>query len=164
MVVTEVARAILEAGEAPLYACEATNRGNAYPWGKNEVPEAGKFVAQLRGSYAGANGDQSALPDFHLEYAESRGKPLAIPETAAFYDPAFGGDETAIKSGWWEQIFSPGARAELPALRMVNWFEHRKPESEVGGAIIDWRATGDPALATMFAEHVGTWIEARARD
>jgi hypothetical protein len=32
--------------------------GSAYPWGENELPEPGKFVAQLRGNYNGANGDE----------------------------------------------------------------------------------------------------------
>ncbi len=49
-------------------------------------------------------------------------------------------------------------------LRMLNWFEHRKPESEVGGAVIDWRATGDPTLAEAFAEHLRTWIRALSAD
>ncbi len=51
---------------------------------------------------------------------------------------------------------------ELPLLRMVNWFEHSKIENEVGGVIIDWRATGTPELAEAFAEHLSTWIAARA--
>ena len=25
---------------------------------------------------------------------------------------------------------------------MINWFEWNKPENEVGGALIDWRALG----------------------
>ena len=39
--------------------------GNAYPWGENEIPEAGKFIAQLTGTYDGLNGDDSPLPDFY---------------------------------------------------------------------------------------------------
>ena len=61
--------------------------GNAYPWGENEVPEAGKFIAQLTGNYSGLNGDDSALPDFYEVYFKGHGKPLAIPETAAFFNP-----------------------------------------------------------------------------
>jgi hypothetical protein len=33
---------------------------------------------------------------------------------------------------------------------MINWFEWLKPESEAGGAIIDWRALGSPAIADKF--------------
>ncbi|RWZ52413.1 hypothetical protein ELQ90_00135 [Labedella phragmitis] len=36
--------------------------GSEHPWGENEVPEAGKFTAQLTGSYVGLNGDDSAVP------------------------------------------------------------------------------------------------------
>ena len=136
--------------------------GSAYPWGENELAEDGKFLDQLRGDYVGANGDDRALPDFYAEYAERRGKPLAIPETAALYDPAQAGDELALKSAWWGQVFSSEVAAELPLLRMVNWFEHRKPESEVGGTIIDWRATGTDELASAFSSHLETWLAARA--
>ena len=61
--------------------------GNAYPWGENEIPEAGKFIAQLTGNYNGLNGDDRAIPDFYEVYYKGHGKPLAIPETAAFYNP-----------------------------------------------------------------------------
>jgi hypothetical protein len=27
---------------------------------------------------------------------------------------------------------------------MINWFEWRKPETEIGGALIDWSITLDP--------------------
>ena len=138
--------------------------GSAYPWGENEVPEAGKFTAQLRGTYVGANGDDTPVPDFYGEYAESRDKPLAIPETAALYDPAQSGDEFTIKSTWWNQVFAPEVSADFPLLRMINWFEHRKIENEVGGVIIDWRATGDPVLAQPFANRVRNWIQGPTRD
>jgi len=135
--------------------------GSAYPWGENEVPEPDKFISQLRGTYIGANGDDTLVPDFYGKYSESRNKPLAIPETAALYDPAQGGSEFDIKSTWWDQVFAPEVSAEFPLLRMINWFEHRKTENEVGGVIIDWRATGDPALAEAFADHLRLWIAAR---
>lgn len=134
--------------------------GNAYPWGENELPEEGKVVAQLRGEYDGLNGDDSALPDFYAEYADARGKPLAIPETAAFYNSALGSNEATIKSAWWSQVLDPELREQLPLLRMVNWFEHEKPEVEVGGATIDWRATADPALAEAFVDQVRSWANA----
>src|SRR5205823_9919968 len=66
--------------------------GSAYPWGENEVPEPGKFLAQLTGAYAGANGDERLVPDFYAVYGEMHHKPVAITETAAFYAPAAGGD------------------------------------------------------------------------
>ena len=33
---------------------------------------------------------------------------------------------------------------------MINWFEWHKPENEVGGALIDWRALGSKAIADQF--------------
>jgi len=135
---------------------------NLYPWGQNEVAEPGKFITQLLGTFVGANGDDTPLPDFYDNYSRVRGKPLAIPETAALYDPAQDGSELDIKSDWWSQVFAPEVSTELPLLRMVNWFEHSKIENEVGGVIIDWRATGTPELAEAFAEHLSTWIAARA--
>src|ERR671938_1847631 len=44
--------------------------GDAWPWGKNVIPEPGKFVAQLTGTYSGAAGNQRGLPNFYKTYAE----------------------------------------------------------------------------------------------
>ena len=33
---------------------------------------------------------------------------------------------------------------------MINWFEWNKPENEVGGALIDWRALGSMPIADQF--------------
>jgi len=134
--------------------------GNAYPWGENEIPESGAFLAQLTGEYDGLDGDHTAIPDFYATYAEDRGKPMAIPETAALFNAAGDGPEAEIKAAWWEQVFSDETRERLPRLRMVNWFEWNKSESEVGGAVVDWRASsGD--LAPAFAEHVRGWMTSR---
>jgi hypothetical protein len=121
--------------------------GTAHPWGENEVPAAGSFDAMITGSPA-VGGDSS--PDFHADYAERFGKPLAIVETAAFYRPDGGGaEEQAIKSAWLDQVFAADARSRYPFLRLVNWFEWRKQEAEVG-AVVDWRITADPALRDLF--------------
>ena len=50
--------------------------GATYPWGENELPEANKFTDQLTGTYVGANGDDSLLPDF---YARVRARSTASP-------------------------------------------------------------------------------------
>jgi hypothetical protein len=92
-------------------------------------------------------GDGGALPDFYATYADRHGKPVAIFETAALYDPATDGPaEETIKRSWFEQVFSADTRASFPRLAMINWFEWRKDEPEVGTQI-DWRLTADPALA-----------------
>ncbi|WP_236830095.1 glycosyl hydrolase [Blastococcus sp. KM273128] len=131
--------------------------GDSHPWGENEVPEAGKFVAQLTGSYAGRGGDDRGLPDFHAEYGERYGKPVAVPETAAFFAPGGGGaDELAVKQAWWRQLFEPGLAQRLPRLAMVNWFEWAKDEPEVGGRV-DWRATGSAPVRDAFRADLPEW-------
>jgi hypothetical protein len=125
--------------------------GNIYPWGENEIPENGKFMAQLTGTYKGLNGDDSAIPDFYATYYEQHGKPMAILETAAFYDPQGSGpEEIYIKELWWRQVFDPALLSSRPGIKMINWFEHAKTESEVGGKLVDWRALGTPTVADQF--------------
>jgi hypothetical protein len=136
--------------------------GAAYPWGENEVPEPGKFAAQLTGDYQGANGDDRAVPDFYADYADGHGKPLAITETGALFNPGQGGAaERAIKQAWWQQLFAADIGDRFPRLTLVDWFDWRKDEAEVGG-VIDWRVSGDPAVATAFRESlpVSTWFAA----
>lgn len=125
--------------------------GGAYPWGENEDPETGKFAAQLTGEYNGQNGDERAVPDFYRVFCGAHRKPLAIPETAAFYDPArMGSDELMLKQLWWRQVLDPAFLAAYPEIKMINWFEWIKPEDEAGGALVDWRALGSPAIAEKF--------------
>ncbi|MBB3677656.1 glycoside hydrolase family 26 protein [Modestobacter versicolor] len=131
--------------------------GDTAPWGENEVPEAGKLVAQLTGEYAGLGGDDRAVPDFHGVYGVGYGKPVAIPETAALYVPGGGGaDELAVKQGWWRQVLSPELHRALPQLAMVNWFEWDKHEAEVD-AEVDWRALGEPALRSAVTADLPGW-------
>lgn len=125
--------------------------GGAYPWGENEIPEDGKFLAQLTGTYRGLNGDDSGLPDFYAIYHGEHGKPVAIPETAAFYDPAGGGAvELQVKRAWWRQVFNPDLLRTHDGIKMINWFEWVKAESEVGGRQVDWRALSEPVLADQY--------------
>ena len=130
--------------------------GSSWPWGENERPEAGKLVAQLTGEYRGASGDERSLPDFYATYAGTKGKPLAITETAAFYAPGAGAadkadeaEESAIKGDWWQQVFAVAADGRFPRLAMVNWFEWDKVESEVK-ARVNWGVSRRPALAGAF--------------
>ncbi|WP_222272035.1 glycosyl hydrolase [Modestobacter marinus] len=120
--------------------------GDAWPWGENEVPEPSKFVAQLTGEYVGLGGDDRGLPEFHEVYGVQHGKPVAVPETAAFSARGAGGaGELAVKRAWWQQVSDPRLPALLPRLAMVNWFEWSKQEPEVG-AEVDWRAVGSTEL------------------
>lgn len=125
--------------------------GHAYPWGENEVPEDGKFVAQITGTYSGFGGDETGLPDFYAEYVVAHDKPMAIVETAALHQPgAPGPTALEVKQAWWRQVFGDDVADLFPRLRMINWFEWRKAEEEIGGATIDWTATADPEVAAAF--------------
>ncbi|MEO5986573.1 MAG: hypothetical protein ABIW50_03165, partial [Candidatus Limnocylindria bacterium] len=74
-------------------------------------------------------------------------KPMGVFETAALYNPsAPGPSEPELKSAWWRQVTDPTIRESFPRLAMVNWFEWKKDEPEVGG-VIDWRLTAQPELA-----------------
>src|SRR5205823_13767123 len=42
--------------------------GDRWPWGKNVMPEPGKFVAQITGAYAGSGGDDRGVPNFYATY------------------------------------------------------------------------------------------------
>ena len=121
--------------------------GLEHPWGENELAPPGRFVAQITGTPTGAHDDESAVPDFYAEYAVGHDKPMAIIETAALYDPDGGGpDEASVKSAWFEQVFSAKTRERFARIGMINWFEWRKDEPEVG-EVIDWRLASDPELA-----------------
>jgi hypothetical protein len=132
--------------------------GSAHPWGENELPEDGKFAAQLTGEYAGLGGDDRVVPNFYDIYSTQHAKPLAIPETAALVVPR--GDpagELAIKRAWWRQVFSADTASRFPNLHMINWFEWDKTEVEVGGEV-DWTVTSDPATRDAFVADLPSWL------
>lgn len=132
--------------------------GNTYPWGENERPEEGKFLDLLRGTYDGAAGDESAVPDFYAEYGAGMRRPVAITETAALYVPGRGGaSELAVKRTWWNQVFAPRNARQLPWLKLIDWFEWRKHEPEVG-AVVDWTATRDRQIRRSFVAALPGWL------
>ncbi|NYD40422.1 glycoside hydrolase family 26 protein [Nocardioides panaciterrulae] len=131
--------------------------GAAYPWGENEIPEPGKFTDLLRGTYDGAAGDERAVPDFYAVYGERQRLPVAVTETGALYAPGRGGaDELAIKQAWWRQVFAADHAQRLPWVKMVNWFEWRKQEPEIGG-IVDWTSTHG-IVGRAFCADLPTWL------
>jgi hypothetical protein len=134
--------------------------GYEYPWGDNVVPEDGKFVGELTSSYATPHNDERSLLDFYSAYAEGRDKPMAIPETAAFYRPNFqGADEQAIKRAWLNQVFDPRVAEQLPRIKLISGFEWRKNETEVN-AVVDWRIAADAVLASALHDALAgsTWL------
>ena len=117
--------------------------GTTYPWGANTVPAAGKFAQLITGA---ASPTSPAVPDFYADYAARYSKPFAVVETAALNRPGGGGAaESAIKGAWLAQVLSADTHARFPLLKIVNWFEWRKFESEVN-AVVDWRIAADPGL------------------
>lgn len=132
--------------------------GNTYPWGANVIPEPGKFLQQLTGTYNGAGGNDLAVPDFYADYGTARNKPVAIPETAALtVASGEGADVLAIKEAWWGQLFDPAIPKDYPALKMINWFEWDKNEVEVK-ATVDWTATKDPLVREAYTAALPDWF------
>ena len=131
--------------------------GNAYPWGENEIPEEKKFINMIRGNYNGLIGNESNLPDFYLDYVIHHNKPMAITETAALYNREGEGDgEAEIKLRWVEQVFSEEVFDQFPRLKMINWFDVQKNESEIGGSFIDWSVTFSSEIRSNFVERLPT--------
>ncbi|WP_227748106.1 glycoside hydrolase family 26 protein [Oerskovia douganii] len=132
--------------------------GNQRPWGNNEVPEDGKFLAMLTGTYVGTAGDDAAVPDFYTVYGVEHDHPVAVPETAAIYTPSRGGAaELDIKRAWWRQVFSSETHERFPQLKMVNWFEWDKYEIEIDDGV-DWRAAGAPDVRDAFVADLPSWL------
>ena len=132
--------------------------GSRYPWGSNDLPEPGKFEAMLTGDYHGSVGDERMLPDFDALYAKRRGKPLGIFETAALYAPGAGGEDAmAIKSAWWQQVYSDEVRRRFPSLAMINWFEWDKHEVEIRGRV-DWGVSRAPDISAAYRAALPGWL------
>ncbi len=133
--------------------------GLVYPWGENELPAEDTFRNLLTGQITGAHENEVVISDFYGIYAEDHDKPMGVFETAALYDPsALGPSESELKSAWWHQVTDPAIRESFPRLAMINWFEWKKDEPEVGG-VIDWRLTAQPELALeLLAEAPTGWL------
>ena len=128
--------------------------GFKWPWGDNEIPD-NRFVSSIRGSYRGQYDDERPVPDFYEAYAAAKNKPMAISETAALYNTASDHSpwDNDIKQAWVDQVFAPTNEDEFPLLKMINWFEHKKPEKGTTG-IIDWRTTGESQQLTLYRRAV----------
>jgi len=126
--------------------------GSNYPWGENEVPEHGKFVSMITGNYDGFNGDHREVLDFYNEFSIRHNKPMAITETGAFFNTevSSGDSEFAIKHAWWNQVYSAQIFQSFPRIKMINWFDIRKNESEVRGSFVDWSLTYSPLILDAF--------------
>lgn len=132
--------------------------GNDYPWGTNDIPEAGKLVGMLTGTYSGSVGDERAVADFYEVFGTQHHRPVAITETAALYAPGrAGADELTVKQAWWRQVFADQVHDQFPMLKMINWFEWNKDEVEVGG-VVDWRTLHSPTTRPAFVADLPKWL------
>jgi hypothetical protein len=128
--------------------------GYVWPWGDNEIPDPGRFPAQLTGTYNAAQ-DERGVPDFYNAYAVGHHKPLALTETSALYNSSnpSGATELTIKNAWMDQVLATTNASRFPQLKMVNWFEHQKYEQEDYG-LIDWRSTYNPDVLNALRQHL----------
>jgi len=163
-------------------------RGPGYLWAENRAPEPGEFVDILRGTYDGARGDETSVPDFYATYGEQLRRPLLVADTSAFYAPGRGGAwELTVKRAWWRQVFRAGQHEALPMLRMVTWLEQRQGGSGSGtgpgagpgrgpvtpsgsaavgdgalGGPVDWSVTGSPVTLAPFRRDLPGWLHLAA--
>ncbi|MEP7737810.1 OpgC domain-containing protein [Nocardioides sp. 31GB23] len=112
------------------------------------APRAGAFRARMVEQF-GYDGTRRREP-FYERFAEAYERPLLVETGAVWLPDAAGDPELRIKRAWWRQVLA--ADEEYPLLRGISWLEQRRPEAEVQGRTVDWRATRLPRLATAFAE------------
>lgn len=131
--------------------------GSKYPWGANVVPTPGKFAGLIDGSYRDPNTPGQQVPNFYQRYAAGEGRPLAITETGALWNPRAGGPGAlAVKQAWWRQVFAPDLLTRFPRIGLIDWFEQSKLEPEISGEV-DWTATVDPALRAAYRAGLPAW-------
>lgn len=122
--------------------------GRHFPWGKNALPEPGKFADKITGHFNSkltGGYDETMEPDFYASYSKKYDKPFIISETSALYStspqkPGAPSDE-AIKQAWLRQVFAADLPKKFPNLRAIMWFEQTKKENDVKQGKIDWTIT-----------------------
>lgn len=123
--------------------------GRQPAFGDGLRPEPGEVVARLSEKYGYGSAAPSGRTSFYDRYSRSTGTPFAL-ETGILTVPGRSGDdpELAVKRDWWRQVLSPAVRASYPNLAAIAWLEKQRPEDEVDGADVDWRATHTEQLAS----------------
>ena len=125
--------------------------GRAQDFGSNQVPLDGEYADRLGESYGYSSADDAPEP-FYQTYADGYDKPMAV-RTGALYNPDdVGASELQIKQAWWRQVFDRSLRLQYPRIAAISWLERERAEDEVGGDIVDWRATHRPELAQAFSQ------------
>lgn len=128
------------------------------PWLENKPAAPNTLVRSITGTLHGN------IPNFYSRYSAGavRRKPMAIPETAAFFDTEkTGATEFEIKQAWWRQVFSSGANYDsidlatyYSKVKCVGWFDVLKQEGVAANAWVDWRVTADPEIRAAFVQHI----------
>lgn len=112
-------------------------------------PAAGEVSDRLAEKFGyGSDAPDDRVP-FYDRFSRPTGTPFAL-ETGILTVPGRdGGDpELTVKRDWWRQVFSPTLRASYPDLATIAWLEKQRPEDEVDGDQVDWRATHSDQLAS----------------
>lgn len=125
--------------------------GVSFPWLENELPPQDALAKSMVGLY------QGSIPNFYARYCDSPAhkKPMAITETAAFYNTEMAGpSELSIKQAWWRQVLA--APAQFPMLKCINWFDELKRESIAQNNLIDWRISGGEQICAAFVSDLRT--------
>jgi hypothetical protein len=122
--------------------------GRQKDFGDGMRPEGGEVEARLSETYGYGSDAPAEREPFYDRFSRDTGAPFAI-ETGILTRPgAEGSDpELTVKREWWRQLFSPALRRAYPDIAAIAWLEKQRPEDEVDGEVVDWRATGTGELA-----------------
>jgi hypothetical protein len=113
------------------------------------APEPGDLEARFDETYGYGDAGSGRQP-FYDRFAERYDKPLLL-ETGALWRPDGEGDpELQIKQTWWRQVLA--AVRDHPRVGAISWLEQRRPEAEVQGDEVDWRATRSDRVADALRE------------
>lgn len=139
--------------------------GVTYPWLENEPPFPSEFASTMNA--ANSSGTTAFARWFYSRYCSDgvHNKPLAIAETAAFYNTEQpGANELAMKQAWFRQLYNisgasadgPDVAVTFPKMKCINWFDHYKRESEAQSQFIDWRVSANPLVRNAFVSALRT--------
>ncbi len=126
------------------------------PDANNSVPYDRK-VTQLLTGFSGLT---ESLNNFYVRFAQSRGKPMMLPETSAAYVAGRGGPSDAdVKQGWVNQLYHIGATTpaaeslpiRYPLIKAIGWFDILKQE-DIGRGLewVDWRISANSIARTNY--------------
>ncbi|KAJ3414371.1 hypothetical protein HDV05_006645 [Chytridiales sp. JEL 0842] len=97
--------------------------GTGYPYVRNDqVPDN-----QIYNQFTAVLGNGMST----YQFAASKNLPIAYPEYGGSFSPAYPGvSNLQTKQGMWRQTYSPQAKAQLPRVKLANWFDYFKYEDD----------------------------------